>query len=363
MKKKILGIETSCDDTSICILEGDTGEYNENPIVQAHHTYVQDLEFWGGVVPELASRNHMEKLGPLVYQCLNNSNTKASELDAIAVTTKPGLLGPLLTGLCFAKTLCLKHKLPLITVNHLFAHLEAIHLTEVVPYPYVGLLVSGGHSLLCLVSSPTEFKILSSTIDDAAGEAFDKGGKLLGLPYPAGRIIDEISKLGDESSYEFPIGLRGSKDGKLSFSGVKTSLRQYLEKNPHLVQKESVSLEIVPELSQEFKDLCASYQFAIVKALKLKTEEVFQILKEQGHKDLPLVIGGGVACNSRLRAELSKHFNTKLVKPSFCTDNGAMIANYGLRTFESHVAFPDCLWVDARGRFLDKKELNQSLAK
>ena len=337
-----LGIETSCDDTSICVLETQS---SGSPRVLSHNSFSSEkvLKKWGGVVPEIAARNHLEKITPLLSVCLEEANISLEKIDQIGVTTNPGLLGPLLTGINTAKTISLLKKLPINPVNHLYAHLEAIHLTEDLSYPYLGLLFSGGHSLFCLVEGPTSFKVISSTVDDAAGEAFDKGGKLLGLTYPAGREIDERSKKGNKQKYSFPIGLKHSKDGKMSFSGVKTSLRRLVETTPNILKDQN-----------EINDVCASYQEAIVQAINLKTKEVLNLIDRSN--DLPLVLGGGVACNSRLRAVLKENFsNVFLVKPSFCTDNGAMIANYAARTPEHSIKFPECLAIDARNRFVPKK--------
>ena len=338
-----LGIETSCDDTSICVLRTNK---SERPSILSHNSFSSEkvLKKWGGVVPEIAARNHLEKLTPLLKVCLEESEISLGEIDQVAVTTNPGLLGPLLTGLNGAKTISLLKSLPINPVNHLFAHLEAIHLTEDVSYPYLGLLFSGGHSMFCYVENATSFKIISSTIDDAAGEAFDKGGKLLGLSYPAGREIDERSKIGNRNTYTFPIGLKNSKDGRMSFSGVKTSLRRLIETTPDILSSE-----------ENLNNICASYQEAIVEAIKLKTVEVLNLVTSE--KPLPLVLGGGVACNSRLREVLKSNFkDVYLVQPRFCTDNGAMIANYASRTPENNIPFPECLSIDARNRFINKKE-------
>lgn len=341
--KRILGIETSCDDTSICIMERE--DSSSLPTILSHQTFSQNLTKWGGVVPEIAARNHVQKLTPLLMSSLKEANCELSQIDAIAVTTLPGLLGPLLTGLSYAKTISLLLMKPIIPVNHLFAHLEAVHIDQKVSYPYLGLLVSGGHSLFVKVSSPTEMEIISSTIDDAAGEAFDKGGKILGLPYPAGKMIDQLAKQGDENFHQFPIGLKGSKDGKMSFSGLKTSLRQLIEKNPSWAESDS----------QKLKDVCAAYQKAIVDSLYLKAMEV-SLLENGKYQDLPFVIGGGVACNSRLREKLQQEFQCHFVSPHFCTDNGAMVANYGLLTAEAAISFPECLKIDASSRFVSKQD-------
>jgi N6-L-threonylcarbamoyladenine synthase len=339
-----LGIETSCDDTSICILESNEKSL---PKILSHNSFSSEkiLQKWGGVVPEVAARNHLDKITPLLSLCLEEASLSMESIDLIGVTTNPGLLGPLLTGLNAAKTISLMKKKPIVPVNHLFAHLEAIHLTKDITYPYLGLLFSGGHSLFCEVTSSTDFKVISSTIDDAAGEAFDKGGKLMGLNYPAGKEIDNKSKNGNTSTFSFPIGLKNSKDGRLSFSGVKSSLRRLIELRPEILNDEKL-----------LSDLCASYQESIVEAIKLKTKEVLNLTTLP--KNTPIVLGGGVACNSRLREVLDENFkNLFIVEPKFCTDNGAMVANYAARTFKNSVPFPDCLKIDARNRFIKKGDL------
>lgn len=344
-----LGIETSCDDTSIGILKQ---ERNMTKVL-AHRTFGQEdiLKKWGGVVPEIAARNHLQKLVTLLEDSLNEAELELKNIDLIGITTTPGLLGPLLTGLNAAKTLSLITKVPIVAVNHLYAHLEAIHITEKVCYPYLGILLSGGHSLFFLVTSHNKFQVLGSTIDDAAGEAFDKGGKLLGLGYPAGRVIDQLAKNGDPKRYAFPIGLKSSADARFSFSGLKTALRVFLEKHPHLEQSPSST-------DQDFLDLCASYQESIIAAIKLKTRYALaQGQKLSGVKDLPIVVGGGVACNSALRTMMKANYdNSFFVDPRYCADNGAMIAHYALLSQNEAIPFPNCLKIDARGRYIDKKD-------
>jgi N6-L-threonylcarbamoyladenine synthase len=338
--KLILAIETSCDDTSIAILRGNPEQLNQLPVLLSHHAFSQELilKRWGGVVPEIAARNHVLKITPLLEQCFEETQLDPKNLDLIAVTTHPGLLGPLLTGITAAKTIALLHQKPIAAVNHLYAHLEAIHLTENISYPYLGMLVSGGHSIYFLVKSPTDFQIMGTSIDDAAGEAFDKGGKLMGLGYPAGKIIDEMARTGDAQKYTFPVSMLDSGDANLSFSGVKTSLRNFMEKN----ENKNCNLS----------DVCASYQHAIVTALLKKCQKALSII---GAKNIPIVVGGGVACNSSLRQTFLREFaNVHFVAPQFCTDNGAMIANYALRTFHDAISFPKCLSIDARGKFLPK---------
>ena len=350
----VLGIETSCDDTSMAILRK-TKDITE---VLAHTSYGQEdsLKHWGGVVPEIAARNHLQKVRPTLKEVLQTSQITLDDIDLISVTTLPGLLGPLLTGLNAAKTLALLYKKPIMATNHLFAHLEAVHIDQKVNYPYLGLLVSGGHSIYFLVKNKDSFTVLGSTIDDAAGEAFDKGGKLLGLGYPAGHIIDKLAKYGDTKKYEFPIGLKSSADARLSYSGLKTALRVFLEKNPDIANQIPTQFLDKENDKQAFYDVCASYQHAIISALMLKLRYALNSAKEQGFDKLPIVIGGGVASNSYLRSMLnSKYKNAHFVSKKFCTDNGAMIANYGILHHDKAISYPNCLEMDARGRFLDKK--------
>lgn len=349
-KKYILGIETSCDDTSIAIIE----KGNPNKVL-THITAGQEdsLRVWGGVVPEIAARNHLDKILPLLKASFEDIKLSPKDIDLIAVTSSPGLLGPLLTGVNAAKTLSLKFETPILPVHHLYAHLEAIHLTETISYPYLGLLVSGGHSLFYSVANSKDFEILGGTIDDASGEAFDKGGKLLGLGYPAGHIIDKLAKFGDPSKFEFPIGLKSSGNSQLSFSGLKTALRNFLESHPEILAKKPTQYLDKEEGSKEFYDVCASYQNAIISALMLKLRYAIKSFNEKYLSSAPpiIVVGGGVACNSHLRATLSnKYKNSFFVAPEYCSDNGAMIANYGAMNFDSKIDFPECLSLDARSR-------------
>ena len=358
--KLVLGIETSCDDTSICLLSGYPGKDSPTPEILSHLSFSQEniLKKWGGVVPEIASRNHLAKLTPLIQEAFLQAKLDPKDIDLLGVTTHPGLLGPLLTGLNAAKSISLIFEKPIFPVNHVYAHLEAIHLSKGlnITYPYFGLIVSGGHSLYLLVNSPHEFEIMGTTRDDAAGEAFDKGGKLIGLGYPAGKIIDEMAKEGDPKTFEFPIGLKHSKDASLSFSGVKTAMRQFIIDHPEYALKESSLPEKGTQARANLANLCASYQEAIVKALVLKaTFALEKAITISEKNDLQLVVGGGVACNSRLRSVLQDKFKDSFfVEPKFCTDNGAMIANFALRNWEHAVPFPEGLSLDAKSSFIKK---------
>ncbi|WP_408099163.1 tRNA (adenosine(37)-N6)-threonylcarbamoyltransferase complex transferase subunit TsaD [Peredibacter sp. HCB2-198] len=343
-KRIILGVETSCDDTSLCILEVD----NHTSKILSLNSFNQDflLMKWGGVVPELAARSHVKALPPLLDVTFKEAGISPEDITEVAVTTHPGLVGSLLTGINLAKTFAMMRNLPIVPVNHLFAHLEAIHLTEEVSYPYLGLLVSGGHTAFMWVKGPNEMDVLGNTLDDAAGEAFDKGGKLLGVGYPAGRIIDDLAKTGDKDKYDFPISYMRDRPGKMSFSGLKTALR---------VKVQSIQPE---EVKAELPHLCASYQEAIVQSLRVKADEIIEKILEKKVNGFttPIVIGGGVACNSRLREVFKQRYkNVHVVKPIYCTDNAGMVANWAGRVPDLQVPFPECLSLDARSRYVEKK--------
>lgn len=333
----ILGLETSCDDTSVALLRYQDGQAQ----LLCMNSLSQDdtLKKWGGVVPEIAAREHVKALSPLLQLSLQEANVQWSDVTELAVTTNPGLIGALLTGLNTAKTLAWMLKLPVTPVNHLWAHLEAIHLTQPTHYPYLGLLVSGGHSLIVKVSGPNQVEVLGQTLDDAAGEAFDKGGKLLGLGYPAGRHIDRLAASGNPKAYPFPISYMRDRPGMMSFSGIKTAMRVFIEKNPKAV-------------SDSLADVCASYQRAIVQTL---VEKLIEVRNLHHLQELPLVVGGGVAANRGLREALTKKFkDVRLVEPKFCTDNAGMIANWAARTPQMQVPYPECLKMDARSRTVEK---------
>jgi N6-L-threonylcarbamoyladenine synthase len=354
----VLGIETSCDDTSIALIEGEPGQSTSRPKVLAHRFFSQELILrrFGGVVPEIAARNHLAKLTPLLEEVFHIAQLQPSQIDLIGVTSHPGLLGPLLTGLNAAKSLALFHEKPILPVNHLHAHLEAIFLTQEVSYPFLGMLVSGGHSLYALVSGPGDVRLLGSTIDDAAGEAFDKGGKLMGLGYPAGAVIDRLAVAGNPKAYSLPVGLKNSKDAKLSFSGLKTSLRTMIDRDAEFIYTQNHD-QVMEKASQKIKDLCASYQAAIIEALLLKLHfATLEALHLTELEDLPLVVGGGVAANKGLRTALEEHYkNLHLVAPEYCTDNGAMIANFALRRHQYALKYPECLVIDPKGKALESR--------
>lgn len=305
----ILGIESSCDDTSAAVL---TDKGIQSNVIASQSIHLQ----FGGVVPELASRAHQKTIIQTVQQALDEANLRMDEMDAIAVTQGPGLLGSLLVGICFAKGLALSRNIPIIGVNHMDAHIYANFIDHQPEFPLVALTVSGGHTQLVYVKSPFEHEILGETRDDAAGEAFDKIGKLLGLPYPAGPHMDKLAKDGNPKFHKFPQALL-QKGLDFSFSGLKTSVLYYLqEKDEDWIQ-------------QHTPDICASVSYAIAEVLVKKLKRA---VKQTGVKTV--LLAGGVSANSMLREKSEKMANEmgiQLYSPkiSYCTDNAAMIAITG----------------------------------
>jgi N6-L-threonylcarbamoyladenine synthase len=320
----ILGIETSCDDTCAAVITRD-GDICANVISSqgVHDRY-------GGVVPEIASRHHLELIGAVVDDALGQAGATFSDLELIAVTRGPGLVGALLVGLASAKALAAAHELPLAPVDHLHGHVAAGFLApEPFEPPFLCLLASGGHTLLAHVSDRGPgFEVLGQTLDDAAGEAFDKGARLLGLGYPGGPALERLARGGDPEAFEFPIA-RGVPGLDFSFAGLKTAL---------LYRVRELSRE---ELERRRADLAASYQRAIVEALALRVERG---LAQTGLRRL--AVGGGVAANGPLRERLGALDVALDVPPiALCTDNAAMIASAG--RYVQALAYPDYLALDA----------------
>ncbi|MHC4268367.1 MAG: tRNA (adenosine(37)-N6)-threonylcarbamoyltransferase complex transferase subunit TsaD [Planctomycetota bacterium] len=314
---RILGIETSCDETSAAVVEDGTRVLSN--IVASQ----QDLHSrFGGVVPEIACRAHTDTIITVIDNAVAEADIKITDIDAISVANTPGLIGALLIGLTAAKTLSWVLKIPLITVNHLYAHIYASKIEyDDIEYPAISLVVSGGHTSLFLTHNDTSHKQVGCTIDDAAGEAFDKVGKILGLGYPAGPEIDNISQRGNEKAIRFPRSYlkKGSLD--FSFSGVKTAVLY------RCLGQDSRNINEMPKLKdQEISDLAASFQEAVVDVLVDKT--IFAATK---FATKSIILGGGVACNSRLRQKLTdaaKCRNIPLYYPSkkLCMDNAAMVS-------------------------------------
>ena len=342
----ILGIESSCDETAAAVV-GDGCEVHGNIVssqIAKHAPY-------GGVVPELAAREHLENIQLVTSAALEESNLKMSDISAIAVTNGPGLLPALLVGLNFAKGIAASHNLPLIGINHFIAHIYGSFLETGVEelnngstYPILALVVSGGHTALVLVNESGSAEIIGSTLDDAAGEAFDKGAKLLNLGYPGGPIIEKVAKNGDPHKFAFPRPLTGtsgkplSKENKFnfSFSGVKTSLLYHC-RDHGLISKDgdmTNNVAVNDAHSEELLfDTVASYQEALVDVLVRKTASA---VKHYSVKTV--VLCGGVACNGslreRMKSTLTSDVNLKIASPKYCTDNAAMIAGLGWHYFK-----------------------------
>jgi N6-L-threonylcarbamoyladenine synthase len=324
---KVLAIETSCDDTGAAVVSG--GRKILSNVVSSQVSIHQK---YGGVVPELASRKHIESIVPIVSEALEKAEVTLKEIDGIAVTQGPGLVGSLLVGLSFAKSVAFAVGLPFIGVNHIEAHLSAIFLEEKPPkFPFIGLVVSGGHSSLFRVDDFGRYRQLGQTRDDAAGEAFDKVAKLLGLGYPGGPIIDELSRTGDAKAIRFPRPVLSRNSFDFSFSGLKTAVVNYVKAHPEPAGGYPNDL---------IKDIVSSFQEAVVEVLVKKTVQAAQ---HQGLKRI--VLSGGVAANQRLRQKikeesLEQKLKVYLPSPSFCTDNAAMVGVVGYEYLKRGIRSP-----------------------
>jgi N6-L-threonylcarbamoyladenine synthase len=309
---RVLGLETSCDETAAAIVED-----GQRVLADVVHSQSGIHEQYGGVVPELASRDHLMRALPVVERALSDAGLALKDLDGIAVTCGPGLIGALLVGVQTAKALALAAEKPLVPANHLEGHLLAIRLSErVADFPFLGLVVSGGHTSLYRVDGFGAYHVIGQTRDDAAGEAFDKVGKLVGLPYPAGPHIDRLAKGGNAKAIRFPRGLPRRTVNDFSFSGLKTAALLHVQRHG------------LPE-GAALADFCASFQEAIVDVLCAKA------IRAARAAQLPrLVLCGGVAANSRLREAMVKRgrdddLDVYVPERKLCTDNGAMIAVAG----------------------------------
>jgi N6-L-threonylcarbamoyladenine synthase len=329
----VLGIETSCDDTSVAVLEN-------GRTLRSHLIATQDLhKVYGGVVPELASRAHLEILPRMVERALQESGAAAAELDAIAVTHAPGLVGSLVVGVAFAKALALGLDIPVVGVNHIEAHLHAgtLELGES-PFPAVALVVSGGHTELVLVHGFGRYRWLGSTRDDAAGEAFDKVAKLLGLPFPGGPAIDAAARDGRADAFAFPRPMLDRPGFDFSFSGLKTAVAQALA--PHGAPPYPCAL---------VADVSASFQQAVIETLAARAMRAATEFEARA-----LNLGGGVACNRALRAVLEdacarRQIPLRVPSPRLCSDNAAMVALIGAWRIER--GDPDEPALDAAATF------------
>lgn len=324
--KLCLGIETSCDETALALI--DSGQVVESVLASQVDLHAK----FGGVVPELASREHYRWLGLLFDDLILRTKLNPQDLDLIAVTRGPGLLGALLVGIGFAKGLALGLNKPIIGINHLHAHLLVVG--EALVYPALGLLVSGGHTHIYYMLGPNELILLGKTIDDAAGEACDKFAKMLGLPYPGGAVLDACAKVGQADAKLFPRPYMRNDNLDFSFSGLKTAGLTYVQSHAHLIAEGKAYREHKTPVSAEFNNTCASYLLAVADTLQLKLHRAYLQLQTQGKEVLSLVVAGGVAANSKVRASMQSFAEEKsipLLLPSMdlCTDNGVMVAYAG----------------------------------
>jgi N6-L-threonylcarbamoyladenine synthase len=332
----ILGIDTSCDDTAAAVVEDGNRVLSNivNSQVKLHHPY-------GGVVPELASREHLRNIVPVVDEALSSANLTVRDLHGIAVTIGPGLIGSLLVGLYYAKALAYVSEIPWIGINHLEGHILSIFLEQETPsFPFVALTVSGGHTSLYFVEGYGRYRLMGQTLDDAAGEAFDKVAKVLGLGYPGGVAIEKVSLSGDKGKIRFPRAHLGPSSLDFSFSGIKTSVALYIKKwQGKGDEAAGVTLS----------DIAASFQEAVVRIL---VEKLMRAAESAGVTSV--VMAGGVACNTALREALKQAAGEKEIRvyyprSSYCTDNGAMIALAGYHRL-THGEQTD-LAMDVRSRF------------
>lgn len=316
----VLGLETSCDETAAAVVED--GRRALSDVVS---TQIEIHRRWGGVVPELASRNHVVQVMPVLHEALTRAGKTLADIDLIGVTSGPGLLGALLVGLQVGKALALATGKPMVGVNHLEGHLLAIRLAPDAPEPpFLGLVVSGGHTSLYAVRAFGQYELVGSTRDDAAGEAYDKVARLLGLPYPGGQPIDQLAQKGDPKAIRFPRALNVPEVYDWSFSGLKTAVLNHVRKHGK------------PE-GQALFDLCASFQEAVADSL---TRKLIDAARYKGFGTV--VLCGGVAANSRLRSLAQERAAERgirlcLPSPKLCTDNGAMIAVAGYEAYRRGV--------------------------
>jgi N6-L-threonylcarbamoyladenine synthase len=341
-KLTILGIETSCDETAAAVVRGripGPGEILSNIVfsqTEAHAPY-------GGVVPEIASRAHLEILDDIIARALDEANVTLADLDGIAATAGPGLIGGVMVGLTTGKALALAVGKPLIAVNHLMGHAMTARLTHGVEFPFLLLLVSGGHCQLVGVGVPQDFRLYGSTIDDAVGEAFDKTAKILGLPYPGGPAVESAAKTGNKKAFDLPRPLLNSRDldkregADFSFSGLKTALRQIAQKDVNVA------------------DASASFQAAVIDILCDRSRIAMDMFRRDFPAGTVFVVAGGVAANQAIGEALAQlckaqGFVIRVPPPRLCTDNAAMIAWAGVERL-SHHAGGDALSTSPRARW------------
>lgn len=342
--RKVLGIETSCDETAaaiVCLDDLGAGHILSNVVA----SQIEDHAAYGGVVPEIAARAHVELLDGVINRAMDDAGAELAQLDAIAVTAGPGLIGGLIVGTMTAKAMAAASGKSLIPVNHLEGHALTARLTDGLAFPYLLLLVSGGHTQILLVEGVGRYRRWATTIDDALGEAFDKTAKLLGLPYPGGPNVERAARTGNPSRFALPRPLAGSQRLDFSFSGLKTAVRQ-------------VATTLAPLSDADVADICASFQSAVTRTLSERVgRSLDRFLSEHPGIALPtLVVAGGVAANQAIRSTLDglcRERGARLVAPplELCTDNAAMIAWAGLERLNAGLVPAEAFALAPRARW------------
>ena len=323
----VLGIESSCDETAAAIVNEKREILAEVVLSQEEH------KVFGGVVPEIAARSHLDHIDDIIHQTFQRAKIGMNDIDAVAAAAGPGLIGGVAVGVMAAKALSLALDKPFVAVNHLEGHALVSRLTNNVSYPYLLLLVSGGHCQILVVKGPGEYERLGTTIDDAAGEAFDKVAKMLGLGYPGGPMIEKMAAIGDENRFTLPHPLKGSGDLNLSFSGLKTAVRKIIESYGNGNIEETV----LPR--KDAADVCSCFQKTACECLLDKLSKAADYFKQKYPEGKNVVVAGGVAANTYLRSRLESMAENKglvFAAPPIrlCTDNGVMIAWAGLERFQ-----------------------------
>jgi N6-L-threonylcarbamoyladenine synthase len=313
----ILGIETSCDETAAAVVS-DSKEIRSNLVL----SQIEEHLPYGGVVPEIAARAHLDYLENVIAQALQQANVTFSDLDAVAATSGPGLIGGVIVGCMTGKAIASVTGKPFIAVNHLEGHALTVRLTNDVAFPFLLLLVSGGHCQFLVVESVGKYKKLGGTVDDALGEAFDKTAKMLGLGLPGGPAVEKLAKGGNEHAFDFPVPMKGREGCDFSFSGLKTAVRLKVNELGNLTD-------------QHKADICASFQYTAAESLCDRTRHAMQMFKKQHPEGKSFVLAGGVAANQYLRGKLetmAHAYDMALIAPpvKLCTDNAAMIAWAGI---------------------------------
>lgn len=330
----VLGIESSCDETAAAVVT-ETKELLSNVVFSQ-----QEHKAFGGVVPEIAARAHLEQVDGILMQAMNEAGISFQDLSAVAAASGPGLIGGVIVGVMTAKAIAAVHHIPFIAVNHLEAHALTVRLTDDVPFPYLLLLASGGHCQILAVEGIGKFKKLGATIDDAAGEAFDKTAKMMGLGYPGGPKIEHYALSGDPKRFPLPRPMKGKPGCDLSFSGLKTAVRHTIESFSPEGRLETAVLS-----EQDKADLAAGFQAAVLDSLLSRLKNAVRFFKEHYPEGTHLVVAGGVAANTALRQamkELAEKKQMTFAAPplNLCTDNGAMIAWAGMERFKLGMTDP-----------------------